>query len=722
MQKKEKAPIGIRAKLKYADRQTFIERYAPNVSAGGMFLQNRAPQPVGTRINFEIMLATGETLLKGEGTVLWVKEYNAAQPQRAHGMGIKFLKIDEASKKLHAEILQFKKQLAAAKAGEKSPEADEEAPSEVSKSNAEAVFPTTASMPGINEVKTVTGSFSIKVTEGSDSSASEITTAPSKTTPTSSREMSDISHAALNLVANANYQEGLNIALQTAEEVFKELLAESKITEEQIALTMLNLKNAALSPSFVAELAELEQFLEEHRRAAPLQPISLSLPPAPKFSTRPVRAFAGPKPIVHSRPATAEEPKKINLPNLISPPLESSSPEHTLSSILHQAGMERTSDLAKLNGQDQLLQAAASAALALDEQSAPKHDFDISDDSNLVSAPSLPVFDPNNRLLLAQQPIPSKNEDLLETPLVAIAPYLAPEDVSDNDLTKPVAGLAQPLTDTFEQPDQSLRATLVQDESVEHLDDEELAELLEEESEESLAKAVWQEAALKESGPEPDQAQLAEDLLATVEHMRPASINEPPAPELDLSAPPPLVEDQDLQIARLPEEASEKTDVAPGPQFDDTSAEGEHDELAQALDGLRDFWPKEINESEPPLKLPSSEAGPIAAPEIGAENEFDVAPTPVLAIDEPATEAMSALPNFGEEEPPSDYEEEAHIGKARKATASETDNQAPAPSTEAEAQALETEAQAEAEAAGLEQVKGKKSGLFRRLFGKKDKG
>jgi uncharacterized protein (TIGR02266 family) len=98
----------MRIRLRYPDVETFIERYSSNVSRGGMFIQSRAPQPVGTVLRFQMTLQNGTLLLKGEGYVIWVKEYDAAHPASVHGMGVRFTSLDDASEALLERILAFK--------------------------------------------------------------------------------------------------------------------------------------------------------------------------------------------------------------------------------------------------------------------------------------------------------------------------------------------------------------------------------------------------------------------------------------------------------------------------------------------------------------------------------------------------------------------------------------------------------------------------------------
>ncbi len=103
------APINpVRIRLRYPDLGTFVEKFAPNVTRGGVFLASRNIQPVGASIAFEIQLMTGDVALSGQGKVSWVKEWNAAEPNRPYGMGVQFISVDPATRPILARLLRAK--------------------------------------------------------------------------------------------------------------------------------------------------------------------------------------------------------------------------------------------------------------------------------------------------------------------------------------------------------------------------------------------------------------------------------------------------------------------------------------------------------------------------------------------------------------------------------------------------------------------------------------
>jgi uncharacterized protein (TIGR02266 family) len=105
----------LRVRLRYADLETFMAKFAPNVSRGGLFIASRQPRSVGEIFRFEIMLAGGETMLSGDGKVTWVKEFNPEEPTKPHGMGVQFVRLDPECRPTLERILRLKGQGAASR-------------------------------------------------------------------------------------------------------------------------------------------------------------------------------------------------------------------------------------------------------------------------------------------------------------------------------------------------------------------------------------------------------------------------------------------------------------------------------------------------------------------------------------------------------------------------------------------------------------------------------
>jgi uncharacterized protein (TIGR02266 family) len=103
----------MRIKLKYPDVETFIQKYAVNISRGGIFIATKTPKAVGTPLKFEFLLAVGEagiSVIRGEGQVLWTREFDPNQPGKAHGMGVKFTRLDAESQAIVDRALAYRAQ------------------------------------------------------------------------------------------------------------------------------------------------------------------------------------------------------------------------------------------------------------------------------------------------------------------------------------------------------------------------------------------------------------------------------------------------------------------------------------------------------------------------------------------------------------------------------------------------------------------------------------
>jgi uncharacterized protein (TIGR02266 family) len=98
----------VRLQLRYPDENTFVQRFATNVTRGGIFIASRSPFPVGTVIAFEVSLLSGLPMLGGSGKVAWVREFDPQAPQRAHGMGVQFIKIAPGSRPMLERLLAHK--------------------------------------------------------------------------------------------------------------------------------------------------------------------------------------------------------------------------------------------------------------------------------------------------------------------------------------------------------------------------------------------------------------------------------------------------------------------------------------------------------------------------------------------------------------------------------------------------------------------------------------
>jgi hypothetical protein len=93
----ERMPVPCRVVVGARDRDGFVARYRRHIDGDRIFLFTRVPPAPGTRIRFQIHLATGDCVLRGDGVVLRAVPEASAQ---AGGMEVRFVATDEASRAL----------------------------------------------------------------------------------------------------------------------------------------------------------------------------------------------------------------------------------------------------------------------------------------------------------------------------------------------------------------------------------------------------------------------------------------------------------------------------------------------------------------------------------------------------------------------------------------------------------------------------------------------
>src|SRR5690348_7474550 len=92
-------------RYKSATLDEFIEHHSYDISRGGMFIKTPSPFPPGTLLKFEVKIAEDQKLMQGVGRVVWKREPPDVGSDRPAGMGVKFIKIDEQSKKLIDQLV-----------------------------------------------------------------------------------------------------------------------------------------------------------------------------------------------------------------------------------------------------------------------------------------------------------------------------------------------------------------------------------------------------------------------------------------------------------------------------------------------------------------------------------------------------------------------------------------------------------------------------------------
>ncbi len=86
-------------RYKSATLDEFIEHHSHDVSRGGMFIKTPSPFPPGTLLKFEVKIADDQKVIQGVGRVVWKREALPNDKEQPGGMGVKFIKIDDPSRK-----------------------------------------------------------------------------------------------------------------------------------------------------------------------------------------------------------------------------------------------------------------------------------------------------------------------------------------------------------------------------------------------------------------------------------------------------------------------------------------------------------------------------------------------------------------------------------------------------------------------------------------------
>ena len=101
----KRTPVTLKIKFKSETLEQFIERYAVDVSQGGIFIRTKEPLAIGTQMRFEFQLRDASPLIGGEGTVVWTRENDPSRPAIAPGMGVRFDRLAEGSQSVLERIL-----------------------------------------------------------------------------------------------------------------------------------------------------------------------------------------------------------------------------------------------------------------------------------------------------------------------------------------------------------------------------------------------------------------------------------------------------------------------------------------------------------------------------------------------------------------------------------------------------------------------------------------
>ncbi|MGD0677877.1 MAG: TIGR02266 family protein [Polyangiaceae bacterium] len=113
--------VSLNVRYKSATVDEFIENHALDVSRGGIYIKTTNPFAPGTLLKFEVRLASDQAVITGVGRVVWKRDTAQAASDRPAGMGVKFIKVDDASKAVIDRLMSTRSD--AGKSFESEPEA-----------------------------------------------------------------------------------------------------------------------------------------------------------------------------------------------------------------------------------------------------------------------------------------------------------------------------------------------------------------------------------------------------------------------------------------------------------------------------------------------------------------------------------------------------------------------------------------------------------------------
>ena len=107
----ERQQVGLLVRLAYGSIDEFVERFAVNMSRGGLFIRTRDPRPVGTPLALEIRLSNGESVIRAQAVVRWVRRPETgarSHPPLTPGMGVQFTQLDDESRAVVEQMVSLR--------------------------------------------------------------------------------------------------------------------------------------------------------------------------------------------------------------------------------------------------------------------------------------------------------------------------------------------------------------------------------------------------------------------------------------------------------------------------------------------------------------------------------------------------------------------------------------------------------------------------------------
>ncbi len=99
----------LRIKVRHPDVDSFVDRFASQVTRSGVFIPTRTPKPVGTEVRFEIRTADDRPVLVGQGKVRLVRPHDPQHPRVVAGMAVELQRVGKDSREVLLRMLEVRK-------------------------------------------------------------------------------------------------------------------------------------------------------------------------------------------------------------------------------------------------------------------------------------------------------------------------------------------------------------------------------------------------------------------------------------------------------------------------------------------------------------------------------------------------------------------------------------------------------------------------------------
>jgi uncharacterized protein (TIGR02266 family) len=108
--RREHPRLVVEADITVHSEHNLYAGFVENVSASGVFVATHAPRKIGEKVEFSIKLGSEDNVVAGVGEVRWVREYSDTS-DAPPGMGVRFLELEEASRKRLEEFIRSREPL-----------------------------------------------------------------------------------------------------------------------------------------------------------------------------------------------------------------------------------------------------------------------------------------------------------------------------------------------------------------------------------------------------------------------------------------------------------------------------------------------------------------------------------------------------------------------------------------------------------------------------------